>query len=212
MIRRIAAALFVALGALVLALGPAVSLMAASCAPPPAVSRQATEVRVTRAAAMHFKADANFTELSRSEIRCAFREWREVTGGRVSFSADFDLDAGPRGNFVRYVSERRPLIVGITSDSGLVRAADAWHGATVVALQFDANETRPNGIFVVADRVRPGRLCAIVMHELGHVLGLPDLPTFGAIMSGQEIRGGDEVPFTFTPADVALCRLHHFCE
>lgn len=84
-------------------------------------------------------------------------------------------------------------------------------GGTTEALVTDLEDGSRTVVFV-RDRLLPKNLEVIATHEFGHVIGLPDLPTMGDVMSAVHTRGEVVSTINLTPADIELCRGFGYCD
>lgn len=203
--KRLAAILFAAIVSLL----SCVSVVGASPRIPDTV-----EVKVTRTFDLTIHADVDFTPEQRAEMLKAAEDWRKVSGGRVRIKVVFDLDFNSISNLREHKEAEHFVVMAATSDIPMVRAVDEesarrhpGHKVRTLGATFSDETHKPRAMFLVTDRITHWRL--VFAHELGHVIGLPDLDTSGDVMSG--IEDGN-IPQGFTPRDRAACRAAHYCD
>lgn len=183
----------------------------AAHAPPPPKS-DPVQVTMTREVHQTMHAEVGFSPPARSIIDSAAKRWRDFTQGRADIRIEYDLDLEDDDNTAAHFKARHGVIIGITSDLPIAKILDERTGATTTAWPVAVTTKTPLGapvVYLYADRIQKDEAEIVVTHELGHVLGLPDLPTMGAIMSGAAypgLRAQD-----FGPEDVALCRAERLC-
>lgn len=113
--------------------------------------------------------------------------------------ASFDLDFQDLNSLIRY--HDAPLIVAVESGYPSVVAMDL---SAVGILGWTDMESRK--VFIVMDRIPRGRFYSIVLHEIGHTLGLRHSAGKRDVMS--EHASGME---SFTAGDLAVCRAAGVC-
>lgn len=157
------------------------------------------------AATMH--ADEGFPEDLRTEIDAAAKAWRTFTGGRVWISVVYDLDS--LDDFRDRLRRNENMVLALFDAMPFTHELDTrFRGITLGAtLQGRGVSTL---VFVVLDRIPMAKFRRIVMHELGHVAGLPDLADDGHVMSGRD-SARVPTPSTFTPKDLELCEANGLC-
>ncbi len=158
----------------------------------------------------------SFNEQGRAIIEEAARRWSVLTHGRANLIVVFDLDFDSIENLKQHKANRDSIVLGIESGYPIADAIDqslgGRPGQVLAATVHEEDEnTGPVLVFLIVDRIAADHFLAVVTHEFGHVIGLPDLPTTGSIMSGVEVNG-IAPPDAFTPADVMLCRAAHLCD
>jgi len=114
--------------------------------------------------------DKDFTFAEKEEIHMAFYEWNKALNGYARFnivSNDFsgkyespELDA-------MNVTGQGIIVYRMTSDNPVIQAADDSGRMLAFVPDLGSHE-----VFVVADRIGTRKLSLIMMHELGHDLGL----------------------------------------
>lgn len=177
----------VALTALVVALG---------CAP----EARGPEVRRELAILLH--GDTRFRQEERWIAEDAARAWARFTGGRVRVAFAWDLDeAAVEGALLRPRFVRaEPWATGAAMAQAHGSRADRG-GDPVSAWTL---EGPPVVVNVVP--ARAAELYPVVLHELGHVAGLPDLePDARAVMTPGAGR------WAFTARDRAACEAAGVC-
>lgn len=193
-------------------------LLACASAPVPPASierasaRDVTTVEITRTARLTLHVDTAFAPPARDIIRSAAAQWFALTQGNVRFDTVFDLDFEDEAGFEQHLRERHNMIVAVPDGSTIVAELDLAFG-TATTRPLAATAPLPNGataVYMLPSRIPSADAEAVVTHELGHVIDLPDLPTFDSIMSAVSFRGRPR-PTGFTAEDVALCRAAHYC-
>lgn len=152
-----------------------------------------------------------FTELGRESIREASNKWRAVSGGRIRIDVVFDLDFNSLENLEEHQRANHSLLIGVLSRYPIAEKIDELLGSrnsTPMAATIRGETSTL--VFLIVDRIDADDFESVVTHELGHVAGLPDLPTFGSVMSGARLRGAPAVN-EFTHDDVTLCRAALLC-
>jgi UDP-N-acetylglucosamine enolpyruvyl transferase len=151
--------------------------------------------------------DVDFTETERAHIRNALTAWSLFTMGRVTLRAEEDLDFNQEEAF----QPSHRIVKVFSHGTALVDMVDAQHpGYKTLAFTMvnPKNAWAPRAIYVVADRFTEDRLHWIVVHELGHFLGLDDLDEMGSVMSGV----GRFTGTWFTPSDLRECQAALVCK
>lgn len=175
--------------------------------------RDRTEVRVSRTFSETLHVDSALPTVLRDELDGAAREWVTVSDGNVRIRLAYDLDLDSVEDIQAHDAAKHPMVIGLLSEMPVVASIDKhFGGAGVWPLGVTVRSpTAPTIVFFILDRIPLTKFRAVAMHEFGHVIGLPDLPEFGHVMSGADITG-QPVPRTFTPRDRALCVEYRFCE
>jgi hypothetical protein len=183
------------------------------CAPPPLASppiaARAPEAAPSamRDFALTLHVDTAFDGIGRDIIEKAARNIRTLTHDRARLELVFDLDFEAPAPDVH-----ESLVVGVLSTFKIVHTLQEAIGgggelvAVTVPTKFDTT-----WVLLIMDRIEAADFEAVVTHEFGHVIGLPDLPEFGAIMSGARVEGTTPL-HAWTAADVDLCRKFHYCD
>ena len=136
---------------------------------------------------------------------------RRLTHDRARPMLAFDVDFGSIENLKTHRDAKHSQLIGVLSTFDIVATLDA---TTKSGQLMAATVTLDDGTFVVfliLDRIDDERLENTVTHELGHVIGFPDLAARGAIMSGASVSGSPAIP-DWTQADVELCRAFAYCD
>lgn len=184
------------------------------CAPttPTHEPPKATQVKVWREFELVMHADDAFPEDVRAQLDSAAAAWVDLTEGNVRIKLVYDLDFSSVENLKSHKVGTHALVIGLLSDMKLAQELDK-HFASPGVEPLAATVTpagEPSLVFLIVDRIPRAQFREVMTHELGHVIGLPDLPTFGDVMSGREVKGFP-VPDKFTPADKALCERFRYC-
>lgn len=172
----------------------ALALGALGCASVPPAS-------VRREVALTLHGDTRFSQEERWIVEAAADAWARFTAGRVRVAIAWDLDeaaaAGGRARgWARLVRDD-----GRGRGARLMAQARTGGGDPVVGW---VDHGPPVVVHVVADRVP--ELYPVVLHELGHVAGLPDLePEARAVMTPGAGR------WAFSAADRAACEAFGVC-
>jgi hypothetical protein len=204
--------------ALVLAVGcvrhtPVVVPPPAAPAPPPERPKDPVEVVVWRDLEVTLHGDTEFEQPQKEAMTHAAANIRRLTHDRARITVVFDVDFGSPINLREHARHADNVVLGVHSWAPVVAALEKSSGSapdSLVAAMAPMN----NGarfVFFILDRIPGDRFLSVATHEFGHVIGLPDLPEMGSIMSGKAYRGTPDPP-DWTPDDIALCRRFHFCE
>jgi hypothetical protein len=167
----------------------------------------------TRTVERTLHGDVDFSEEGRRRIRRACARWSEFTQGRAKLDVVFDLDFDDVLGLRTHQLTAHDVIIGVTSNLEIVKVLEArTHTDPAKITLLGATSDTVRGaklVYLIMDRIDPEDFEAVVLHELGHVLGLPDLPTIGSLMSAtapSNARLQD-----FTEDDSGLCRAAHLC-
>lgn len=175
--------------------------------------KDVTSVRVYKDFTHTLHVDTDFSDIAKLQIVEAAEKWRTASGGHIDISAVADLDFESTESVLKHKTEHHSVLIGVTSDLPVVARIDAELGRPgVVPMAVTVkNKDGSIAVYVIVDRVKFDSFKSVVTHELGHVAGMPDLPTTGSIMSGASFA--DEPPILqFTRDDLALCRASKYCE
>lgn len=195
-----------------LALLVVVVVLSACCAPKarPKEANDVTTVRANKTFRLTMHADTDFSDAGRARITHAARAWYELTSGNVDINIVFDLDFESLSSLKEHEHDSR--IIGVLESYPVVRELDRQFRTTQIKpLAATALADRTPLVFLIMDRILTSQFETVVMHELGHVAGLPDLPTYGAIMSGVQVNG-IAPPDIFQHEDRVLCRRFLYCD
>lgn len=198
--------------AFVILLGCIISACGAAPSPVAKAPDMTTTVKVWRDFELTLHADTDFDEAQRGSLVLAAESILRLTHGRARLHVIFDLDFGSVENLKAHASANDSMVIGVLSNYDIVAALDAaLSGPGEVTAATTTTTTGAKVVFVIVDRVREGYFEEVATHELGHVIGFPDLHEHGAVMSGVMVNGvpplGD-----WTAADVELCRQFEYCE
>lgn len=135
----------------------------------------------------------SFDEEEQQIVEEAAEEWRQATGGRVDYTIDFmpDKDMDPNNSIIVFKqSEYSPEVLELD-----IRDQQLTLGYYTKTDHF-------HYIALVVDRITLPNYKTVVMHEIGHSLGLEH--TDGANLMNRDIGSG--APY-ITGND-----LYHFCD
>lgn len=137
---------------------------------------------------------------------------RRLTHDRARLTLVFDIDFNSIENLKAHRAARHSQLIGVLSTFDIVATLDASTrgGGQLMAATVTLNDGT-FVVFLILDRINDERLENTVTHELGHVIGFPDLAERGAIMSGASISGSPAIA-DWTPADIELCRTFRYCD
>jgi len=165
-------------------------------------------------------ADVDFTKEQRAGIERAAAEWKKLSGGRVRISVVYDLDFDSPIGLKQHKDAKHNVLISITEQARIVQEEDAFlaqqYGLPVGTVKVQAMTAAPPKhpivmMWAVVDRIKPAKFRQIMQHEMGHAIGLPDLPTAGKdIMSGISKDSTDTLEFS--EADRDLCRKALYCD
>lgn len=197
--------------------------LSVGCAPPkrpteaPVTARAPdppVEVRMWRDFSITLHGDVVFTPSGREDIVAAAEKWRNVTDGHARISLKFDFDFDSAENVSHHAAANDSVIVAIPENSDVVRGIDRRlggpHRKPMAVTMPSQGPDDPTIVLLIMDRISDEAFVSVVTHELGHVMGLPDLPTLGSVMSGAVREGGPYVN-AFTPDDLTLCHASLLC-
>ncbi len=193
------------------------SLIAMCCAPrgapPPRVAPHTTAAAVTIAHDFELviHADSDFNDLGRAVIKDAADKWRGASLGRIRIDIAFDLDLGSASGLQTHMAARHALMLGVLEESNIAQEIDAQHPSKHPLAATGSLGNGSRIVILIMDRIPSANFDEVVTHELGHVVGFPDLDALGAIMSGADVTGWP-VPHNLTPADIELCRSFGYCD
>lgn len=126
--------------------------------------------RAARADIIVLRLAGNFSELERAHIANAANQWNHVLNGYIRFEIDPAAPTAAQGV--------PPATVSIVRSDGL-----APPGPNAMAIALTVALPRGAVIVVFGPRLDRARLDRVMMHELGHALGLPQLGSRGYLMS-----------------------------
>lgn len=182
---------------------PLLALALAGCTLPDYVPP--ARFQTTSAFVVH--GDTSFKPEERMIVELACERWRRFSGGRINLVMAWDLspEALVDGDRARYLVSQARLLRVEHDDSRAARVQARLHPGEH-ALGF----TTPKGVVppiagIVADRV--AELYPVVLHELGHVAGLPELPA-----GERGVMSRDVEAWKFTEADWKLCVAEAVCQ
>lgn len=170
-----------------------------------------TSVKMWRDFELVLHADTDFPATERTMIEAAAGNIRRLTHDRARPSVAFDLDFTSVLNLRSHADASDWLMIRVSSDFDIVEALERDAHVRPPSQLVAATQMGTRTVYVVIDRVRPGFFEEVVTHELGHVIGFPDLDAYGSVMSGTS-RIGSEPLGDWTDADVALCKSFSYCD
>lgn len=156
--------------------------------------------------------DVDFSEEARALIRSACARWRIFTRGNADITPVFDVDFSSTSNLREHQNQNHNLILGVVSDGTIAKHLDEITNTQPHERAIAVTATFESGakvVYLIGDRIPNDEAESVVIHELGHVLGLKDLPFLGALMSGTAVTGLRVQDFT--QEDAELCRASHLC-
>lgn len=188
------------------------SILSVCCAAP-APTPPASPKRELQNLDLVLHVDTEFSDKGRALIAKAAENIRALTSNRANVTVVFDLDFTSISNLEGHRRAKHSVVIGVTSDLEVVDRIDASVGGKG-GIPLAATTTLDDGskaVFLILDRIEVTHFEAIVTHEFGHVIGLPDLAIMGAIMSGRQSLIAPP-PEGWAYEDVELCRSYRFCE
>jgi hypothetical protein len=192
-----------------LALLAVVTCVLACAAPKPPA--QGPSPRTGQSLTLH--ADHDIPDLVQVMLKQAAQQWADYAGpGAIPIQIVFDLDPTSVSDVSAQIAAKHSFLRFVESDEPVVQNLDAELAPqNVRPLAFTATSTSgPRYVFFVVDRIPMEYFYHIALHEFGHVLGLPDLPTTTDVMSGTTDLKAAPV-MSFTANDKALCQKAKYC-
>jgi hypothetical protein len=188
------------------------TLLACATVPPTTRAPDVTKVAAWKEFELTLHADVDFTDTGRGRIQEAAKKWRAASSGRVRIDVVFDLDFSSVANLQGHQESGDSLLLGVLSEYPIAKRIDAVIGSPgrMPLAATMSSDGGPTIVVLILDRIESDDFLSVVTHELGHVAGLPDLPTFGSVMSGARRRGDTSVE-NFTTDDQELCRSAKLC-
>lgn len=184
------------------------SVLSVCCASPP----KAASAPPLRTFDLILHVDTAFTGQGRELIEKAAANVRRLTYGRANLTVAFDLDFESVPNLEAHRRARHSTVIAVLSSYGIVQKIDASLPGPGTPLAATTSLTDGSQLVIlILDRIPTENFLSVVTHEFGHVIGFPDLPEMGAIMSGRTMTGTLS-PTDWTAADVALCQQYRYCE
>lgn len=173
--------------------------------------KDVTTVKVWRTYSLDVHADKDFAPLGRALIDEAAMKWRTVSSGHIDIRPVYDLDFDSIENLREHATAGHSTLFGLSSNTEAVATIDARVGGSRRTLGFTTTRKDDSHmVIIVMDRVAKEMFLSVVVHELGHVIGFPDLPSTGSIMSGASYLNAPSIE-QFTADDIALCRAFLYC-
>ena len=118
--------------------------------------------------------DTEFSSDERSRLVHASQVWNWLNNGVVRFDIAWDFDAARTSSFVDH---RNDYLILRTYSTNYAQGAVEPSGVKVLAY------TDNHRVHLLMDRLHGDKFERVVLHELGHVLGLQDRPQPGYLMS-----------------------------
>jgi hypothetical protein len=169
-------------------------------------------VSVVRSVRVEIHGDVDFSADARRVIQRACSRWKQFTHGNADITPIFDVDFSSASNLHEHQNQNHNLILGIVSDGTIAKHLDEITHVQPHERVIAVTTTLESGakvVYLIGDRIPNDEAESVVIHELGHVLGLKDLPFLGALMSGTAVTGLRVQDFT--QEDAELCRASHLC-
>jgi hypothetical protein len=133
--------------------------------------------------ALELHADVRFSEAERDAIQRAAGQWEYFTNGFAHIHVEYDADLrnierDAQNNLILRVDSKAPF-VGWLED-----------GALAFVIHDRENKTAAQKLFVVMDRVHDtGTLYRVMLHEIGHLLWLPNMPRGERAVMSENVNG-----------------------
>jgi len=167
-----------------------------ACGRPVSVSGLVPGAESVRPARAELHMDVDFTESERADAAKATDIWRKQTGGLADIRLVYDLDFNDLAGLNEHLELNHSVVVRRTSEQDSVVAADAEAQCDGCVLGWmnsggiHAPGHKPiHGAFVVDRFTMPGIQLQVMLHEFGHVLGLPHVEARQAIMYPSVVLG-----------------------
>ncbi len=145
----------------------------------------------TKPATVTVHADTDFTQEERADMLLAANIWRWQTSGLADINVVFDLDFSSIQSLGELLASDEVLVVRAEEGSSSVLAADASSNCEgcVLGWMTSGGIHAPKllhpiqGAFIVSRMNQvEGRQLKVMLHEFGHLLGLPHSPSVQGIM------------------------------
>jgi hypothetical protein len=133
--------------------------------------------------ALELHADVRFRDAERDAIELAASRWEYFTNGIAHVHVEYDVD-------LRDVERdaEHDLILRVDSKAPVVGWLD--DGALAFVVHDRENKDAAQKLFVVMDRIRdPGMLYRVMLHEIGHLLWLPNMPRGTRAIMSENVNG-----------------------
>lgn len=172
-----------------------VAVLVAGCtAELPDVPAMISGQRIPAVPSVTLHADTAFTPTERGLITTASALWSVQTSGLAKIQVVYDLDFDSVSSITEHATNGHNMMKRMTSDMPEVQGEDEPNAKLL-------GEVMPSGgvhnpwhlplrVIFVADRLEgdPQFYLQVILHEFGHVLGLPHSPVISAIMYPSAIR------------------------
>lgn len=172
-----------------------VLLLIVGCTKPMTVTTLVPGAQEPLAPSVTLHMDTDFTTSERASAQEAVDLWRNQTSGLANITLVYDLDFNSLSNLQEHVAEGHHLVASMESWMSVVQSEDeSNHCDGCVLGWMNAGGVhgvghRPiHGAFVL-DRIPADMLTAIMVHEFGHVLGVPHVGAIQGVMYPAAIRG-----------------------
>lgn len=140
----------------------------------------------TRLAVATLHMDTDFTETERAELRQAADIWQKQTSGVANIVLVFDLDFSSLESLAEHQLKLHHMVVKADSTMDMVRAVDLEVAPGFVLGWMSSggihSKLPVRGAFVMDRLATPDIAVQVMIHEFGHVLGLPHSPARQAVM------------------------------
>lgn len=187
-------------------LGLAVTMLLTGCTgaatvKPPTVSAMVPDAEEVRSPEVTLHMDTDFTAEERADALQAAEIWRKQTNGLARINLVYDLDFSDLIGMNELFTHGASLVVRRDSEDSLVQGADEESDCDSCVLGWmnsgglhAIGHPPVHGAFVVDrleeyNQVIPTFRLQVMLHEFGHVLGLPHVPATQAIMYPAVIPG-----------------------
>ncbi len=160
------------------------------CGTPRTVSDVVPEAKETSAPVVTLHMDGDFTAEERADAFKAAEVWRKQTQGLARIELVYDVDFNDLMGLGQLFAEEANIVVRRDSEDPIVQAADEEEGCDSCVLGWmnaggihGPGHQPIHGAFVV-DRLSVSRemRVQVMIHEFGHVLGVPHVAAIQGLM------------------------------
>lgn len=173
----------------------ALSILAFCCGKPPALPDGG---QPEKPAVIEFHGDTEFTSSERDLITQSAMTWAIQTNNQAKITIRWDLDFMDLSDSMNTIIKEGNILVKLTSDMPSVKAADCeadmFCRPTILGWTTSGGIHSPDAkrvqLALISDRFDSDNMYKqVVIHEMGHALGLPHVGSRQALMYPSIVRG-----------------------